>query len=40
MLRSEQGMKDLVSEKEQFVIIISFRATSFLNSIDDFDFNL
>jgi hypothetical protein len=40
MLRSEQGMKDLVVEKEHVVVIISFRATSFLNSINEFDFTL
>ncbi len=40
MLRSEQGMKDLVKEDPSFVTIISFRGTSFLNSLEEFDFEL
>jgi hypothetical protein len=40
VIRSEQGSKDLVWIKEDYAILISFRATTFLKSLEEFDFNL
>ncbi len=40
MLRSDEGMKDLICEMEGGVMILSFRATDFLDSKKSFDFSL
>ena len=39
MMRSEEGIKDLVWDKGDYAILISFRATSLLSSTDEFDFD-
>ena len=40
MLKSEKGLKDLIKEEDSHITIISFRATPYLNSMDEFDFEL
>lgn len=39
-IRSEEGMKDLVWERDEGFILISFKATQYLQSLDEFDFEL
>lgn len=38
MMRSEEGIKDLVWDRGDYAILLSFRATTILSSIDEFDF--
>lgn len=40
MLRSEEGIKDLVWDRGDFAILLSFRSTNLLNSVNEFDFDL
>ena len=40
MLRSEEGIKDLVWDRGDFAILLSFRSTNLLNSVNEFDFEL
>ncbi len=40
MIKSDKGMKDLLWDRGDYAIIISFRATTFLTSIEDFDFEI
>lgn len=40
MLRSEEGIKDLVWDRGDFAILLSFRSTNLLNSVHEFDFDL